>query len=201
MKLVTLFILMLSLGLVSCSGSKKVDDASGDDAGVEVSDIEEFTEEESDEVVDADDVVEENLDGSEPVIDAAAGGMMAYTVQKNETLMLVAFKLYGDYSKWRTIAELNAEQLNGSTHIKEGMSLNYTAPAEEFVWNPEGNPWLIKNGDTLGTISNDVYETPKHWKAIWKNNEPLIQDPNKIFVGFTIYTPELEGREVAQSME
>lgn len=202
MKLITLIILLFSFTLVSCSGSKKAKDAV-DDAGGAASDVEEFTEEEFNDDIEAEDGEEvAEADGSEPVIDSAAGGLMTYTVQKNETLMLVAFKLYGDYSQWRKIAELNADQLNGSNQIKEGMTLNYNAAEQEFVWNPEGNPWLIKNGDTLGTISNDVYDTTKHWKAIWKNNEPLIKDPNKIFVGFTIYTPELdEGREVAQVVE
>ena len=29
------------------------------------------------------------------------------------------------------------------------------------------------------------------------NNKPLIKNPNKIYAGFTIYTPIIEGREVA----
>jgi hypothetical protein len=46
---------------------------------------------------------------------------------------------------------------------------------------------MIKNGETLGTISNSVYQTPKKWKAIWENNKPLIRNPNVIFAGFTLY--------------
>jgi nucleoid-associated protein YgaU len=39
--------------------------------------------------------------------DGSGIGDSTYTVQANETLMLIAFKLYGDYSKWKEIASLN----------------------------------------------------------------------------------------------
>ena len=80
--------------------------------------------------------------------------------------------------------------------LKEGMMLNYMAPAEEFVWNPQGNPYLIKTGDTLSLISKEVYATTNKWKLLWENNRPLIKNPNKIYAGFTIYYLE-NGREVA----
>ena len=211
-------------GLVSCSASKSTDDADSAIAGIELADTEEFSESalapidpedmiadniESFDAVDeeeapnrfgsADGMYDEMADtaGSAPMINEV-GETKTYTVQKNETLMLVAFKIYGDYGRWREIAQMNSEVLNGGTSLTEGMSLQYVAPATEFVWNPEGNPYLIKTGDTLGTISQDVYETPTYWRNIWDNNRPLIKDPNRIFAGFTIYTPILdEGRDVA----
>lgn len=122
-----------------------------------------------------------------------------YKVEKNETLMIVAFKIYGDYSKWRDLANWNRETLNGKTVLSTGMNLKYMAPKEKFEWQPSGNPYLIKTGDTLGRISNVSYGTEKHWKDIWNNNKPLIKDPNIIFAGFTLYTPILEGRDVAFS--
>ena len=79
------------------------------------------------------------------------------------------------------------------------MNLKYIAPAEEFVWNPEGLPYLIRTGDTLGIISTSVYQTSRKWKMIWENNRPLIKDPNKIFAGFTLYYLE-NGRDVAAEM-
>ena len=66
-----------------------------------------------------------------------------------------------------------------------------------YLISSDGNPYLIKSGDTLGKISNTTYGTIKYWKNIWNNNKPLIKDPNKIFAGFTIYTPLIEGRDVA----
>jgi nucleoid-associated protein YgaU len=147
-------------------------------------------------VVDNAPVVDAAAPMAKPAEEYVAGVEKNYTVQKNETLMLVAFKLFGDYSKWKTLSASNQDVLKGSTVLKEGMVLKYTAPAEEFVWNPEGLPYLIRTGDTLGKISGNVYGTQKKWKSIWDNNKPLIKDPNLIFAGFTLYYLE-NGREVA----
>lgn len=148
-------------------------------------------------------VQESTLENTSPVItnevSSAPGAMAQYTVQKNETLMMIAFKLYGDYARWKELANMNSGTLKGGTTITPGMVLNYIAPAEAFVWNPQGNPYLIKTGDTLGGISKEVYATVKKWKLLWENNKPLIKDPNKIYAGFTIYYLE-NGREVANEI-
>lgn len=228
----TPWMVVLSLGLVSCSGSKSAQKVNEDTPQIELSDADEFVEEPAgqteeaaapaevaeapvDETVEAtpdaitetEDVVvsnteplvqESSLENASPAVMAASegGSMKQYRVQKNETLMMIAFKLYGDYSRWKDIASQNRETLHGGMNLKEGMMLNYTAPAEEFVWNPQGNPYLIKTGDTLSLISKEVYATTNKWKLLWENNRPLIKDPNKIYAGFTIYYLE-NGREVA----
>ncbi len=112
------------------------------------------------------------------------GEMGTYKVEKGETLMMIAFKIYGDYGMWRELAKLNPK-VKG--FVASGMTLQFKAPAEKFVWNPAGEPYLIKKGDTLGVISNEKYGTPKKWKKIWDNNKPLIKNPNLIFAGFTLY--------------
>ena len=148
-------------------------------------------------------VQESTLENTTPVItndiSTESGSMGQYTVQKNETLMMISFKLYGDYARWKELANMNSGTLKGGTTISPGMTLNYTVPAESFVWNPQGNPYLIKTGDTLGGISKEVYATVKKWKLLWENNKPLIKDPNKIYAGFTIYYLE-SGREVANEI-
>ena len=50
-----------------------------------------------------------------------------------------------------------------------------------------GLPYLIKEGDSLASISLDKYETLNKWRYIYNNNKPLIKDPNLIFAGFTLY--------------
>lgn len=109
-----------------------------------------------------------------------------YTVKSGETLMQISFKLYGDLSKWKTLRDLNESSLSGGA-LRKGMKIKYYVPETPFSWNPEGTPYLIKSGDTLGTISHSVYQTPKKWKKIWENNKPLIKNPNKIYAGFTLY--------------
>ena len=117
-----------------------------------------------------------------------------YKVRKGETLMLIAFKLYGDYGKWKKIQQ-NNPHLKGKP-LRAGMELSYDAPREGFEWSPQGLPHLIKRGDTLGKISKNKYGTSKKWKTIWDNNKPLIKDPNLIFAGFTLYYVPL-GKELA----
>lgn len=204
---ITLFIL---LGFISCSGSKSVSDDSAD-AGIELADAVEFTEESEDVIADT---VPEALTDVEPAVQeqpmvvqdgspvqvepmaATTGEIGTYTVKENETLMMIAFNIYGDYSRWREIAKLNANVLNGS-NVRKDMQLSYNVPAQPFIFNPSGNPYLVKEGDYLGKVSMNTYGTSKHWQAIWDNNKPLIKDPNVIFAGFTIYTPIIQGRDVA----
>lgn len=116
-----------------------------------------------------------------------AGQIKSYRVQRGETLMQIAFKLYGDISKWKDIKNMNSGKLSNNASLKTNTELKYRAPATPFVWNPAGTPYMIKNADTLGTISNAVYGTKKKWKAIWENNKPLIKNPNVIYAGFTLY--------------
>lgn len=194
----SLLLVLLLMGLISCSGSKSTSNVEGEDAGIELADSDEFSGEGGEDIVagnleTADEVAPEAMSASAPTIEPT-GEEEVYTVQKNETLMMIAFKLYGDYGKWKQLAELNS-----ATNVKEGMQIKYNKPSEQFIWSPEGNPYLIKSGDTLGTISNTTYGTLKYWKNIWNNNKPLIKDPNKIFAGFTIYTPVIEGRDVANN--
>ncbi|MEA9355567.1 LysM peptidoglycan-binding domain-containing protein [Bacteriovorax sp. PP10] len=123
----------------------------------------------------------------EPATYSEAGQIKSYKVQRGETLMQIAFKLYGDISKWKDIKNMNSDKLTNNSSLKANTELKYRAPASPFVWNPAGTPYMIKTGETLGTISNAVYATPKKWKTIWENNKPLIKNPNVIYAGFTLY--------------
>lgn len=200
--LLSLFLLFIFAG---CSGSKSANELEDQDAGVEMAEGDEFEDDFSDdeEAFSDEDTAEETElavdDGDSPVVINSAGSDGIYKVQANETLMLIAFKIYGDYDRWKDLAMWNKETLNSSHSISEGMDLKYEEPAEKFVWNPEGNPYLIKLGDSLGSISTTTYGTTKHWNDIWQNNKPMIKDPNRIFAGFTLYTPILESRDIANS--
>ena len=214
MKILKVLLMMLLVSMVACSGSKKksVEESAIDE--VSESQIESL-DEDADFIVDGEDeevipeATEESVENiaevSGPVEEMASSEVVAevsdtagvgeYTVQKDDTLMLVAFKIYGDYLKWREIAAMNSAQ---GVNISEGMVLKYKIPSKKFVWNPKGLPHLIKRGETLGTISEDKYGTVNKWKTIWYNNRPLIQDPNLIFAGFTIHY--LTDRELASEL-
>lgn len=121
------------------------------------------------------------------MVDTGPRKIKFYKVKKGETLMQIAFKLYGDISRWQELKKLNQEKVSRNTTLATNLTLKYEAPDVEFVWNPSGEPYVIGTGETLGIISNNVYQTPKRWKSLWENNKPLIKNPNVIFAGFTLY--------------
>ena len=126
----------------------------------------------------------ENL--SPPV--AGTGQMANYTVQKGDTLMKIAFSLYGDIRHWKNIFELNKDVIKKSANqLTAGLQLKYDKPAADPAVEKNGDPYLIKKGDTLGTIADDVYAKKTMWKKIFENNRTLIRDPNRIYAGFYLY--------------
>lgn len=203
----------MAMTLIACTGKSQRQESSAESQSVSTSTDEEniiapdlMAENKSEEAL-LDEKV--NATATEPVVagsDAAAGAAPVitndsaykdiptgqletkiYKVQKSETLMLIAFKLYGDYGKWKELKELNKDKIKNGMIVRSGMELKYMTNGEEFVWDQKGNPHLIRHGETLGIISKEVYGKIKRWKDIWENNKPMIKDPNKIFAGFTLY--------------
>lgn len=127
-----------------------------------------------------------------PSGDLDTADLSVYRVQDNrETLMLISFKIYGDYTRWKELALLNRDMFDDRYIVKKGMMLKFRMPDSPFEWEKNGDPYLVTRGDTLTKISEKVYHTFRRWKKIFENNRPLIRDPNRIFAGFTIYTPDL----------
>ena len=217
MKFINLLLLALLLLSVACSGGKSKNAEEGDVEEVASSDDdyveyildedeegkdEDFAdsgdkEDEEEYIMDDEKGDEEYADADEEEEEAPAvamsGDQGSYKVKGGETLMMIAFNLYGDYRMWRKIKNSNGLQ---SSRISKGQSLRYDRPERPFKWDPEGLPYLIQGGDTLGTISNDKYGTPSKWKSIYSNNRPLIKDPNLIFAGFTLYYLQ-DARDIA----
>lgn len=191
MKWLNLILIFTLLTVTACSNNKKTAEGADSDQGIEqdadfivdsededlmMEDGEEMMKEEGGEIA----MMEDS--GSSPVnIDSGSNGQ--YTVKKGDTLMWIAFKIYGDYSKWKELSNANG----GISTISTGQVLNYNEPTEKFVWQPNGLPHTVVNGETLGTISNDKYGTAARWRSIYENNQPMIKDPNLIFAGFTLY--------------
>ncbi len=188
MKLFQYLLLVGLLSIVSCSrNSKKGAQADATELSSE-SDADFIVDAEGDDLIISDDesmsdeiIMDESMASSSIKL---TDEEMTYTISRGETLMMAAFKIYGDYRKWQELGALNG--VSGGD-VEEGTVLRYKRAAEEFIWNPEGLPYLIKNGDTLVTISTDKYGTASKWELIYNNNRPLIKDPNLIFAGFTLY--------------
>ncbi len=122
-----------------------------------------------------------------------SGEFQDYPVNSGDTLMKIAFEVYGDLYQWRRIYETNKDKVSDPNRLAKGMVLKVEKPGSPVQIDRNGEQYLIKNGDTLGSISGDLYGTRSKWKKLWENNRQLIKDPNKIFAGFTLYytmTPE-----------
>ncbi len=124
----------------------------------------------------------------EDVYKVLSDNFKVYKTKEGETLMWVAFKLYGDYRAWRKLKSWNEEVLDFDLSLAAGTELKYEPMTSKFQWQGKGNPYLILNGDSLSKISKKVYNGEiQHWKSIWLNNQLQVRDPNLIFAGFTLF--------------
>lgn len=125
---------------------------------------------------------------------ASGGKTETYKVRSGDTLMKISFEKFGNIYRWREIYDSNKAKIPNLNRLTAGTVLTIQG-VEYVVIQRNGQPYLIRRGDTLVKISNKVYETPTEWKSIWKNNPQLISDPNKIYAGFTLYYVPKSGTE------
>jgi nucleoid-associated protein YgaU len=117
---------------------------------------------------------------------SSTGGSESYNVRHGDTLMRIAFEKYGDLYKWKQIYEANRDKIKDPNVILPGTVLTLESASNDLPAHT-GKRYMIKHGDTLARISNDVYGTPSKWKKIWEHNKPWIPNPNRIFAGFYLY--------------
>lgn len=111
-----------------------------------------------------------------------------YKAKEGETLMWIAYKLYGDYRAWKKLKAWNEDALDYDNAVVAGTELKYEPLTTAFTWKSQGNPYIILKGDSLSKISKKVYDGEiKYWKSIWTNNQLQVRDPNLIFAGFTLF--------------
>ena len=202
---------ILAISLSACSGHKKADDeeAGSDetvaqDAGTDAVPKEQLeslpdpdkTEKNGDLALDSlptDDKADpapSTVADAPPSPDASpvtsSGETTDYTVQSGDTLMKIAFENSGDIYGWRKVYELNRDKIPDVNHLTKGVVLKVEKASDVSI-DRNGEKYLIKVGDTLGRISDDVYGTPSKWRKIYENNRQMIKDPNRIYAGFYLY--------------
>jgi nucleoid-associated protein YgaU len=119
-------------------------------------------------------------------VSTEVAGDGTYTVQPGDTLMRIAFNVYGNVFRWKKIFDLNQDKLTDANVLKSGMVLK-TGMSKAVVKATNGEPYLVKKGDTLGSIAQDVYAKRQYWKRLYENNKHIIKNPNQIYAGFYIY--------------
>jgi len=129
---------------------------------------------------------------------SGSGQMERYTVKSGDTLMKIAFSLYGDVERWKEIQELNSAALKGKETLRKGMQLRYEAPVETFSPDEHAKAYEIKKGDTLAGIADEVYGRKMKYRKLQGYNKQLIKNPNRIFAGFTIFY-DITEQEMAEA--
>lgn len=117
---------------------------------------------------------------------SVVGEVTRYRVKRGDTLMKIAFENYGDLYRWKEILDGNQSVLKDPNQIEPGTFLMLSGAGMVTI-ERNGEKYLIKSGDTLGLISNEVYGTQAKWKKLWENNRQLIKNPNRIYAGFNLY--------------
>ncbi len=130
---------------------------------------------------------------------SGSGQYESHTIQRGDTLMRVAFEYYGDLYQWKKIYEANRDKISDPNVIPVGTVLKVERPQSSVSVERNGERYMIKQGDTLGSISQDLYGTRSKWKQIYENNRKLIRDPNRIYAGFNLYYNP-EGRQTAPQL-
>lgn len=118
-----------------------------------------------------------------------------YTVVAGDSLWTVAQKYFGSGYNWVDIATANT--LVDANLIEVGQKLTVPnvpkRPEGQTLSNsvevkmPADGKYTVKNGETLWTISADVYGTGFRWEEIAKKNN--LSDPNTIHVGNVLQLP------------
>ena len=108
-----------------------------------------------------------------------------HEVVGGDTLMLIAFKLFGDYLYWKELAKWNRDFIGKSNGIEIGMNLKFLS-LKPKIYGHQKEIFMIKRGDFLTKISEKIYGTSKKWRKIFNRNKLMIKNPDLIFAGFTL---------------
>ncbi len=128
----------------------------------------------------------------------STGATDIYTVKAGDTLMKIAFTIYGDLSRWHDLYTWNQAKLGSANELKRGTKLEYQVPAVTAERELHSHSYKIKKGDTLAGIADEVYGRRTKYKKLQRYNPKLIKNPNRIFAGFTIFY-EITPQEMAEA--
>lgn len=126
------------------------------------------------------------------------GATEQYRVKAGDTLMKIAFTIYGDIDRWKDLRDWNQAAIKNASHLKVGTKLTYETPLQPFNAQELSHSYLIKQGDTLAGIADEVYGRKMKYRKLQRYNQKLIKNPNRIFAGFTIFY-DITDKELAEA--
>ena len=129
---------------------------------------------------------------------ATTGETATYVVKPGDTLMKIAFSIYGDIDRWKDLHEWNRGKVKSVSRLHTGTKLTYETPVHAFSAEELGHSYTIKQGDTLANIADEVYGRKMKYRKLQNYNKSLIKNANRIFAGFTIYY-DITAQEMAEA--
>ena len=113
------------------------------------------------------------------------GPAALHVVQPGDDLWTLAVAYYGDGTRWRQIADANADLVSGGMEIEAGWRLAVPdAPAQ-----PGETVVVVVKGDTLWGLAGRYLGDPERWREIHQANLDLVDDPDQIDVGWRLRLP------------
>jgi nucleoid-associated protein YgaU len=81
-----------------------------------------------------------------------------------------------------------------TTSTAPGDAAPVAGPPAPVAKVDDSRSYVVKAGETLGMISQKVYGTTKHWKALHEANRDVIPDPARMRAGTKLKLPRINGR-------
>jgi len=94
--------------------------------------------------------------------------------------MKISYAKYGSIFRWKEIYAANRSVLSDFNKIPIGATILIHG-VEFIVFEKNGEPYLIRKGDTLVRIAEKLYGNQARWRDLWLNNKRLIRNPNRIY--------------------
>lgn len=117
-----------------------------------------------------------------------------YTVMRGDHLWGIA-KMpdhYGDGAKWMRIYSVNREKIDDPDLIYPEQAFSVPLDIDK------NSQYLVKRGDFLAKIAEEVYGDPYNWRDLYEANRELMPDENMLYENTILTVP---GRGGSKMME
>lgn len=119
-----------------------------------------------------------------------------YRVQPGDTLWAIAQKTFGDPTRWPELYQANRSRLASAHLIRPDQTLELGSvqqasrgSARKTSASSGGSRYVVKPGDTLGTIARRHFGKASQWPVLYSLNQDRLADPHRIFPGQELRLP------------